>query len=39
MCVFEYEGRIEVISEPDLSTMQGFLKGIRADIEREEDRV
>jgi len=39
MCVFENEGRIEMIPEPDLSTMEGSLKGIRTDIEREEDRV
>jgi hypothetical protein len=35
----EFEGRIEFIPERDISELQGFLKGINTEIEREEDRV
>ncbi len=34
-----YGDRIELIPEREISEMRGFLKGISAKIEREEDRV
>jgi len=39
MQVVEYEGRIELIPERDITELQGFLKGINTEFEREEDRV
>lgn len=39
MQVVEYEGRIELIPDRDIAELRGFLKGINADFEREEDRV
>ena len=39
MRVIEYEGRIELIPDRDISELRGFLKGIDTRIEREEDRV
>ena len=39
MQVIEYEGRIELIPERDISELRGFLKGINTKFEREEDRV
>ena len=39
MQVIEYEGRVELIPERDISELRGFLKGINTDFEREEDRV
>jgi len=39
MQVVEYEGRIELIPERDITELRGFLKGINTDFEREEDRV
>ncbi|MBI4619505.1 MAG: AbrB/MazE/SpoVT family DNA-binding domain-containing protein [Desulfobacterales bacterium] len=38
MQVIEYEGRVELIPERDISELRGFLKGINTEFEREEDR-
>jgi len=37
--VIEYDGRIELIPDQDVSELKGFLKGINTDFEREEDRL
>ncbi|MFA7174434.1 MAG: AbrB/MazE/SpoVT family DNA-binding domain-containing protein [Kiritimatiellia bacterium] len=37
--VIEYDGRIEMIPEKDITELYGFLEGINTDFEREEDRV
>lgn len=37
--VVEYEGRIELIPDRDISELRGFLKGIDTRLEREKDRV
>ncbi len=37
--VIEYEGRIELIPDRDISELKGFLKGINTDFEREGDRL
>ena len=39
MQVVQYENRIELIPEKDVSELEGFLKGINTAFEREEDRV
>lgn len=39
MQVIEYDGRIELVPERDIAELRGFLKGIDATIEREEDRL
>ena len=39
MRVIEYDGRIELIPDRDISELRGFLKGIDTRIEREKDRV
>jgi len=39
MRVIEYDGRIELIPDRDISELRGFLKGIDTSIERERDRV
>lgn len=39
MTVIEYDGRIELIPERDISELRGVVKGINTDFEREEDRV
>jgi AbrB family looped-hinge helix DNA binding protein len=39
MQVVEYDGRIELIPERDITGLRGFLKGINTEFEREEDRV
>ena len=39
MQVIEYDGRIELIPERDISELRGFLKGINTDFERENDRL
>lgn len=36
--VMEYDGRIELIPERDISELKGFLKGINTEFEREGDR-
>ena len=37
--IIEYEGRIELIPDRDISELKGFLKGINTDFIREDDRV
>ncbi len=39
MQVIEYEGRIELIPERDITELRGFLKGIDTALSREEDRL
>lgn len=39
MQVIEYDGRIELIPDRDISELRGFLKGINIDFERENDRL
>jgi AbrB family looped-hinge helix DNA binding protein len=39
MRVIEYDGRIELIPDRDISELRGFLKGIDTRLEREKDRV
>ena len=39
MQVVQYENRIELIPERDISELEGFLKGIDTGFEREEDRL
>lgn len=39
MKVVEYEGRIELIPDRDISELRGFLKGIDTHVGREKDRV
>lgn len=36
--VVEYDGRIELIPERDITELRGFLKGINTDFVREKDR-
>ena len=37
--VIEYNGRIELIPDRDISELKGFLKGINTDFIREDDRL
>jgi AbrB family looped-hinge helix DNA binding protein len=37
--VIEYEGRIELIPDRDISELRGFLKGINTEFIREDDRL
>lgn len=39
MRVIEYDGRIEMIPDRDISELRGFLKGINTDFQREKDRL
>lgn len=39
MQVVEYNGRIELIPERDITELRGFLKGINTELDREEDRL
>jgi len=39
MQVVEYDGRIELIPERDITELRGFLKGINTEFDREKDRV
>ena len=39
MQIVEYEGRIELIPERDIKELRGFLKGIKTEFEREDDRI
>lgn len=39
MQIFEFEGRIELIPEPDIKQLHGFLKGINTEYKREDDRL
>ena len=37
--IFVYEGRIELVQVRKLRQLRGFLRGLDARVEREEDRV
>lgn len=37
--VIQYDGRIELIPDRDISELRGFLKGINTLFEREGDRL
>ena len=39
MQVVEYDGRIELIPDRDITELRGFLRGINTGFKREEDRV
>ena len=39
MRVIEYDGRIEMIPDREISELRGFVKGINTDIHREKDRL
>ena len=39
MLVIEYDNRIELIPDREISALRGFLKGIDIEFSREEDRV
>ncbi len=39
MRVIEYENRIELIPDREISELRGFLKGIDTEFSREGDRV
>ena len=39
MKVIEYNGRIELIPDRDISELKGFLEGINTDFIREDDRL
>ncbi len=39
MQVVQYENRIELIPERDVSELEGFLKGINTEFKREKDRL
>ena len=39
MQVVEYDGRIELIPERDITELRGFLKGINTKFKREKDRI
>lgn len=39
MRVMEYDGRLELIPDRDISELKGFLRGIDTRVEREDDRV
>ena len=39
MRVIEYDGRIELIPDRDISELRGILKGIDTQFQREKDRV
>ena len=39
MRVIEYDGRIELIPDRNISELRGFIKGIDTRIKREKDRV
>ena len=37
--VVEYDGRIEIIPERDITELRGFLAGINTTFAREKDRI
>jgi AbrB family looped-hinge helix DNA binding protein len=39
MKVIDYNGRIELIPDRDISELKGFLKGINTDFIREGDKI
>lgn len=38
MQMVEYDGRIELIPQRDITEMMGFVKGMNTDFNRDEDR-
>ena len=39
MQVIEYQDRVELIPEKDITELRGFVKGINIDFDREGDRI
>ena len=39
LTVIVYDGRIELIPDRDISELKGFLKGIKTEFVREDDRL
>ena len=39
MQVIEYNGRIELIPDKEIEELEGFLKGINTEFNREDDRI
>ena len=39
MQVVQYEGRVELIPEKDVTERRGFLKGINTEFKRDADRL
>jgi len=39
MQVVEYDGRVELIPERNITELRGFLKGINTTFKREKDRI
>jgi AbrB family looped-hinge helix DNA binding protein len=39
MQVVEYNGRIELIPEKEITALRGFIRGINTEFKREQDRV
>jgi len=39
MQIIEYNGRVELIPERDITELRGFLKGINTEFVREADRI
>jgi len=37
--LIHYQDRIEFIPEKNIKEMKGFLKGLKTDVKREEDRL
>ena len=37
--MIEYDGRIELIPDKDISELKGFLKGVNTNFDREDDRL
>ncbi len=37
--ILEFDGRIELIPDRDISELHGFLKGINTEFVREDDRL
>ena len=37
--ILEFDGRIELIPDRDISELRGFIKGINTEFVREDDRV
>lgn len=39
LCVFASKGHVELVPIRPVQSMRGFLRGMNADIERDEDRL
>jgi len=37
--ILEFDGRIELIPDREISELRGFLKGINTEFDREDDRL